>query len=88
MYEYQAHRQHVFTEAGSRDFLKIRDKANALCASAGCVRVDKLMREVSGSSWDTMALIERLVELQEFYWLNEATAPAWQARVLVKNGGE
>jgi hypothetical protein len=81
-YDYQAQRSHVFTEAGQRMFLAIRDKAEACLKIAGSVQSQKLISVVSGDTWDMLACIDRLVELN---YLCEITGRdvAGQDRVFV-----
>ena len=39
MYDYQAERPEIFTEAGQRDFLKVRDNVQRLLDIAGAVKM-------------------------------------------------
>lgn len=65
MYNYQNHRNYVFTEEGSIVFLKIRDRAKHLIDQAGAVTLGKLISMISGNTWDHIACVDRLVELGE-----------------------
>lgn len=69
-YDYQAEKPKILTDKGQKAFLEVRDKANALCASAGCFRMDKVTP--SGDSWTAMAYVDRMVELGE---IREITGP-------------
>jgi hypothetical protein len=71
-YDYQKERQWVFTDEGQRQFLRIRDKAFGLIRQAGAVKLDCLIHEETGSSWEMLACVDRLVELGE---LKEITQP-------------
>lgn len=80
-YQYEAERPKLFTDAGQRAFLRVRDEAARLLEIAGAVRLHKLMLG-TGDSWEMLARVERLVELGE---LREVTGPGTpnQSRVFV-----
>ena len=80
-YNYQAQRPQVFTEAGQRMFLAIRDKAEKCIKLSGAVQSQELLIG-SGDTWDMLACIDRLVELS---YLREITGRdvAGQHRVFV-----
>lgn len=82
MYNYETERPYVFTDEGQRRFLKVRDEANRLYDLAGAVRVDKLLLG-GGDSWKMLALIDRLVELEEFHYVYHKDA-AKQYHILIK----
>ena len=71
-YDYQTERPKLFTEEGQVKLLEVRDKAKTLLAKAGAFRLDALMDGISGDSWQTMACVERLVELKELVPLRAA----------------
>lgn len=62
-YDYQREKKELFTEEGQVYFLNIRDQVKHLLKTAGAFRHDAL-NEV-GSSWTTLACLDRLVELKE-----------------------
>jgi hypothetical protein len=62
-YNYQTQKPFVFTEDGQDSLIKVRDFAFRAIEMAGAVRMDAMMRAAgSGSSWDHMACVDRLVE--------------------------
>lgn len=66
MYTYEKQKQVIFTEEGQKMFLKIRDHAQKLFASAGAARMQEIMSGAGGGdSWDMLACVDRLVELGE-----------------------
>jgi hypothetical protein len=71
-YDYQKERPYVFTEAGQVQFLRIRDRMHELIVEAGAVRTDAIIRGETGSSWQTLACVDRVLELQEVI---EVTGP-------------
>lgn len=83
MYDYQKHKAFTLTDAGQRKLLKIRDFAFECFRTAGSARADKLMIG-GGDSWDTMALIDRLVEIGDIREVGQESKIAWQCRVFVK----
>jgi hypothetical protein len=89
-YDYNSEKQFVFTDAGQRCFLSVRDFAKKTLAVAGAVRADKLMGAASGAgnSWKMMACVDRLVELGELREVGDEGKGAWQCRVFVMRGGE
>jgi len=82
-YIYEEQKAWVFTDEGQRQFLRIRDKVCRLLSEAGAVRMQEALRGEPGSSWDMLACVDRLVELEE---LKELTVPftPGQCRVFVK----
>lgn len=86
MYDYSLEKKEIFTEYGQKLFLKIRDKANSLCTLAGATSVSKVISGCTGSSWTMLACIDRLVELNEFRYLNqEFQRQDW---IIIKKYGE
>jgi hypothetical protein len=82
-YSYQACRPFVFTEEGQRNFLKIRDKAKELLSLAGAVSSQHLIACVTGSAWDHLACIDRLVELGELIEIPNPESSAGQHRIFI-----
>ncbi len=80
-YDYQTERSFVFTEGGQVMFLKIRDTAKALIATAGVARCDKITNGCTGSSWHMLACIDRLVELGELLEVPNTLSSAGQHRL-------
>lgn len=64
-YSYQKERAALFTEEGQRMFLSIRDRANELLAEAGAFQAQEAWSGVTGSSWQMLACLDRMVELGE-----------------------
>lgn len=64
-YDYQRQRAGLFTEAGQGKFLQVRDKVKSLLQLAGAFRLEEALADVSGDSWESMACLDRLVELGE-----------------------
>lgn len=65
MYDYQDYKPELFKEENQEDFLKIRDGIKATIKIAGCISMDKAIGFAQGDSWLRMAMVERLVELNE-----------------------
>lgn len=82
-YSYATERSCVFTEDGQVMFLKVRDRAKELLAQAGAVRCDKLIAAAgSGSSWNMLACVDRLVELGELREVSQSNC-AGQHRIFI-----
>lgn len=64
-YCYETEKPFLFTDEGQRLFLKVRDRVNQLIKEAGAFRQQEGVRGFSGSSWQMIACIDRLVELGE-----------------------
>ena len=63
-------------------FLSIRDRVNSLLKQAGAVRMQEAISGETGSSWQMLACVDRLVELGE---IREITGDvAGQYRVFIK----
>jgi hypothetical protein len=82
MYSYQSQRPFVFTEEGQKDFLKIRDKAKELLQKSGAVTSEKLLC-ITGDTWNMLACIDRLVELEELIEIPNPVSRAGQHRIFI-----
>jgi hypothetical protein len=82
-YDYQEQKSAIFSEAGQRMFLKIRDHTKELLAKAGAVRCQEMMAGAGGGdSWNMLACVDRLVELGEIQEIPQERC-AGQDRVFV-----
>ncbi len=88
MYNYQEIKPMLFTDDGQRMFLKARDLANELLKKSGAFRLNELMRELSGSTWDMIACVDRMVELGEIQELKYPYEPFGQHRVFTSTNRE
>lgn len=68
-YEYQTERAWLFTESGQVKLLEVRDKVQVLLKTAGAFRMTAI--SVTGDSFQTLACIDRLVELGEIVPLRD-----------------
>ena len=64
-YSYQHERPWAFSEEGQVQFLAIRDRINRLLTLAGACRMQEITLHQTGSSWQMIACVDRLVELGE-----------------------
>lgn len=64
-YDYQQQRASLFTDEGQRKLLAVRDRVARLLKTAGAVRLQEAIAEVTGDSWESLACVDRLVELGE-----------------------
>ena len=64
-YAYEAEKKALFTESGVKTLLVARDTAKKLIASAGAFTAEKVMKELSGSTWTMMAALDYMVESGE-----------------------
>jgi len=84
-YEYEDHKTFIFSEEGQIVFLAIRDKATKFLKEAGAFKMSNVW--CSGDSWESMACVDRLVELGEIMELDYPNGtPMAQNRVFVKKG--
>lgn len=83
-YDYQAERVAIFTEDGQRMFLSIRDRVKRLLDASGAVRMQEAISGETGSSWEMLACVDRLVELGELREISQQGC-AGQFRVFVRN---
>lgn len=65
MYNYNAEKKWVFTEDGQPQFRRIRDKVHRAIVLFGAIRMDCAIGGESGTTWEMMACVDRLVELKE-----------------------
>lgn len=85
-YNYATQKPNLFTEDGQVMFLKIRDAAKALLETSGAVTSDKLISAAgTGSNWDTLACVDRLVELGELLEVPNPHSSAGQHRIFIKS---
>ncbi len=83
MYKYEDEKQQIFTEEGQKLFLNIRDRVTRLLSQSGAVRLQEAISGESGSSWEMIACLDRLVELGELVELTGDVAG--QYRVFIKS---
>ena len=83
MYKYYDIKPNILTDEGQRLFLKIRDKTQKLLKESGSARSQEMMTGNSGSSWDFLACIDRMVELGEIREITKQGEVAGQHRVFV-----
>jgi len=85
MYKYENEKSKLFTEAGQVDFLKVRDNVDKLIKAAGCVTMGRAISGIPGGSWEQMACVDRLVELDEIYEVTATMKVAGQHRIFSKH---
>lgn len=83
MYDYRKEREKLFTEDGSVQFMRIRDRVRDLLDQAGAVSMGAAISKSTGDTWTMMACVDRMVELGE---LREVTGgDVWgQHRVFIR----
>lgn len=64
-YSYEKEKPWLFTDEGSRALVATLKEVQNLLRTAGAFRWDKLKFTGVGSTWQMMALVDRLVELGE-----------------------
>lgn len=84
MYIYEEHRHKIFTDEGQREFLRVRDRAQALLKNAGAFKLFSAASDISGDTWTMMAYVDRLVEIGEIVEVTEGMCVAGQDRVFVE----
>lgn len=82
-YNYEEEKPTIFTESGQVMFLRIRDRTKKLLEQSGSVRMQEVIRECSGSSWQMLACVDRLVELGELREVTAGMDCAGQDRIFV-----
>ena len=80
-YRYEDYRERVFSEGGQVMFLKIRDNASELIAKSGASTMERLIAGCSGTNWDMLACVDRLVELGELLEVPNPHSSAGQHRI-------
>lgn len=80
-YEYEKEKPWVFTDNGQRQLLRIRDRIHKIIPQAGCTTMGKAILGESGSSWEIMACVDRLVEIGDLFEIQQVNAPAGQNRI-------
>ena len=79
-YSYETQRPWVFTEEGVKKLLWTRSTAQLHLAESGAVRAGRLLG--SGDSWNSMAVVDYLVEIGELMRVYDGRA--WQDGVYVE----
>lgn len=83
MYNYEEEKPYLFTDAGQRDFLKVRDNVKRILKIAGCARMQEAISGMCGSTWHHLAMVDRLVELGEIRELEQKGGCAGQDRIFI-----
>lgn len=82
MYKYEEIKPEIFKEENQKDFLKTRDEVDRLIEIAGAFRLEKAIKDISGSSWLATSYIDRLIELGE---IEEIKTDGWiQHRIFIR----
>lgn len=84
MYRYEDMREGLFTDAGQRVFLEIRDRVHELLKTAGAFSMAGAF--TTGDTWMMMASVDRLVELGEIREIAQGDV-AGQDRIFVAARG-
>lgn len=83
-YNYEKQKPAIFSDAGQRMFLKIRDHTKRLMAESGAARCQEmLLIRSGGDTWEMLACIDRLVELGEIREIEQGDVVA-QNRIFVE----
>lgn len=73
MYNYKEHRERIFTEEGQKEFLRVRDRVNELLLTSKYIDIEQAIGGITGSTWDNMAMVDRMVELGELIEIKPQT---------------
>ena len=84
-YKYEDLRPQIFTDEGQKQFLQVRDCAQRLLKVSEAFRAGAIVRQVSGDTWQTLACIDRLVELGEIREIDEDERRVAQYRTFVSD---
>lgn len=83
-YAYQNERAELFTDEGQRKLLLVRDHVQRLLKESGAITMSAAMNGYgTGSSWQMLACVDRLVELGELKEICYGPC-AGQDRIFVK----
>jgi hypothetical protein len=88
MYNYQEIKPRLFSDEGQRLFLKVRDKVNGLLKVAGAFQMQEAIQGFTGSNWEMIACVDRMVELGEIMELLHKQEPLGQYRVFTSTKRE
>lgn len=84
MYNYKDERMNLFTDEGQKLLLKVRDKAQSLLKTSGAFRMTEVLQGIGGdSSFQQLACIDRLIELQEIVECSNPLSKATQDKVFI-----
>lgn len=87
-YDYIAEKPGLFTDDGQRQFLRILDHVRKLLRESGACTMGAALRGAgSGSSWQMMACVDRMVELGEIRRITPVGSCAGQDEVFVSAKG-
>ena len=84
MYIYEEVKPKIFTEEGQVKFLKIRDKVSAMITVSGACTMGAAIDGALGDTWESMACVDRLLELSEVIEVKQKNEPAGQHRIFMK----
>ena len=83
MYDYKKEREKIFTDDGQKLFLEIRDRVHRLLNLSGAVRMNEAIHGSCGDSWETLACVDRLVELEEIREIGQQAEVVAQHRIFI-----
>jgi len=77
MYSYEEQKAKMFTDEGQRKLLIVRDTVRKLLEDAGAFRMDKAWSRLGTyDSWEALAYVDRLVELNEIHEVTRSSRAA------------
>lgn len=84
MYNYEAMKPKLFTEEMQVVFLKVRDKVKTLLTVSGAATMSRIIDGIGGDVWESMACVDRLVELEEIREVELGFVPTGQNRIFMR----
>jgi hypothetical protein len=81
--DYTTERPSLFNDGGQRRFIRIRDRAKALMEKTGAATMGSLIAGETGSVWELMACVDRMVEIGDIIEIPNTYSTAGQHRIFV-----
>jgi len=80
-YNYQTEKPRLFTEAGMKIYISVRDEAHRLLSLAGAFTAERACAKASGDSWTMLAALDFMVEQGELRLLTPKDSVMGQHQV-------
>jgi hypothetical protein len=86
-YSYETEKTKILTMEGQKLLQRIRAKAQTCLETAGCARMQEIIRDNVGDSWLMCACVDFMVEMGELEEIEQRRPVRYQSRIFIEGLG-